>query len=62
MNCIVLDFVRFPSPLDGESAHIVLSELLDAWNTNGKLCAITTDNGSEMCTETPLLPEDLRRP
>lgn len=62
MNSVVLDFVRFPSPHDGENVHFILLELLDAWNIKGKLYAITTDNGSGMCRGIGPLSEDLRRP
>lgn len=47
---VLLDFVRFPTPHNGETTSNVLFELLSYWNIIGSVKAITTDNASDMCT------------
>ena len=46
MQSILIDFLRFDSPCDGEHIRLMLTEILDEWKWKNRLAAITTDNGS----------------
>lgn len=47
---VLLDFVRFPTPHNGETTSTLLFDLLSSWHLLSKVKAITTDNASDMCS------------
>ena len=61
MQSILLDFIRFPTPHDGESVKNLIECCLRQWNLTQKVAAVTSDNGSEMCSGIRLLGNSLGR-
>lgn len=61
LRTILLDFVRFPSPHDGASVKNLLESSLSQWNLLSKVTAVTSENGSEMCSGIRLLGDTIGR-
>ena len=57
MRKVLLECVRFPTPRGGHSVHTVINSCLSRWDLQKKPCAITSDNGSDMCNGIKIVQE-----
>lgn len=56
---VLLDFVKFPTPHNGENTSTLLFELFFKWNILVTVKAITTDNAPDMCSAMEKLTSSL---
>lgn len=45
---VIIDFIRFPTTLNGQTTCKMLIEVLSKWNLTSKLRAVSTDNSADM--------------
>lgn len=52
LRSMVLEFCRFPTKHTGDAAKGQFWEVIQDWNLQDRICAITTDNSSNMFSGT----------